>query len=63
MPGAATVIRGLAMIPDQSMILGAPAISPWVACSGDSPDQHAKTRYEETGHPLARRLEPGSRWR
>ncbi len=94
------------MIPDQSMILGAPAISPngsaplcehldglapvtpqsddcpgcrgrvgrwaallvclscgWVACSDDSPNQHAKAHYEETDHPLTRRLEPGSQWR
>jgi len=33
----------------------------WVACSDDSPDRHAKAHYEETDHPLARRLEPGSR--
>ena len=30
----------------------------WVACSDDSPNQHAKAHYEETDHPLARRLEP-----
>jgi Zn-finger in ubiquitin-hydrolases and other protein len=106
MPGAAATIRGLAMIPGQSRILGAPAISlngsappcehldglapvtpqsdecpacraragrwaallvcltcGWVACSDDSPNQHAKAHYEETDHPLARRLEPGSQWR
>lgn len=106
MPGVATTIRGHTMIPDQSIILGAPAISPngsaprckhldglapvtpqsdecpacraradrwaallvcltcgWVACSNDSPNQHAKAHYEETDHPLARRLEPGSQWR
>jgi hypothetical protein len=28
MPGVAATIRGLAMIPGQSIILGAPAISP-----------------------------------
>jgi len=35
----------------------------WVACSDDSPGQHAKAHYQETDHPLARRLEPGSLWR
>jgi uncharacterized UBP type Zn finger protein len=35
----------------------------WVACSDDSPGRHAKGHYEETDHPLARGLEPGSRWR
>ena len=35
----------------------------WVACSDDSPAQHARAHYEETDHPLARALEPGSRWR
>jgi uncharacterized UBP type Zn finger protein len=35
----------------------------WVACSDDSPNQHAKAHYEETDHPLAAGLEPGSRWR
>jgi uncharacterized UBP type Zn finger protein len=34
----------------------------WVACSNDSPSRHARAHYEETDHPLARRLEPGSRW-
>ena len=34
----------------------------WVACSDDSPNQHAKAHYEETDHPLARRLGPGTRW-
>lgn len=94
------------MISGQSLILGAPALSPngsaprcehldglapvaprsegclacaaradrwsallvclscgWVACSDDSPNQHAKAHYEETDHPLASRLGPGSRWR
>ena len=32
----------------------------WVACSDDSPNQHAKAHYHETDHPLARSLEPGS---
>jgi uncharacterized UBP type Zn finger protein len=35
----------------------------WVACSDDSPSQHARAHYEETDHPLAAGLEPGSRWR
>ena len=35
----------------------------WVACSDDSPNQHARAHYEETDHPLAAGLEPGTRWR
>jgi uncharacterized UBP type Zn finger protein len=35
----------------------------WVACSDESPNQHAKAHYEETDHPLAVGLEPGSHWR
>ncbi|HJY96371.1 MAG TPA: UBP-type zinc finger domain-containing protein [Streptosporangiaceae bacterium] len=35
----------------------------WVACSDDSPNRHARAHYEETDHPLAAGLEPGSRWR
>ena len=35
----------------------------WVACSDDSPNRHAMAHYEETDHPLAGGLEPGSRWR
>jgi len=35
----------------------------WVACSDDSPNQHAKAHYAETDHPLAAGMEPGSRWR
>ena len=35
----------------------------WVACSDDSPGQHARAHYQETDHPLAAGLEPGSRWR
>jgi uncharacterized UBP type Zn finger protein len=36
----------------------------WVACSDDSPNQHAKAHYEETDHPVAHSLERGSsrRW-
>jgi uncharacterized UBP type Zn finger protein len=35
----------------------------WVACSDDSPNRHARAHYEETDHPLACALEPGSRGR
>lgn len=35
----------------------------WVACSDDSARQHARRHYEETDHPVAGRLAPGSRWR
>ena len=35
----------------------------WVACSDDSPGRHARAHYQETDHPLASGLEPGSRWR
>ncbi|HZR51913.1 MAG TPA: UBP-type zinc finger domain-containing protein [Streptosporangiaceae bacterium] len=35
----------------------------WVACTDDSPNRHARAHYEETDHPLAAGLEPGSRWR
>ena len=35
----------------------------WVACSDDSPNRHARAHYEETDHPLAAGLEPGSHWR
>jgi uncharacterized UBP type Zn finger protein len=35
----------------------------WVTCSDDSPNHHAKAHYEETDHPLAAGLDPGSRWR
>ncbi|MDT0308439.1 UBP-type zinc finger domain-containing protein [Streptomyces sp. DSM 44917] len=36
----------------------------WVACSDESPNQHAKAHYEETDHPVARSLAAGSsrRW-
>lgn len=36
----------------------------WVACSDDSPNRHARAHYEETDHPLAGELAPGSerRW-
>jgi hypothetical protein len=35
----------------------------WVMCSDDSPGQHARAHYQETGHRLAVRLESGSPWR
>ena len=35
----------------------------WVACSDDSPSQHARAHYQETDHPLAAGLEAGSSWR
>jgi uncharacterized UBP type Zn finger protein len=36
----------------------------WVACSDDSPSQHARAHYEETDHPVAGGLAPGAarRW-
>jgi uncharacterized UBP type Zn finger protein len=33
----------------------------WVACSNDSPNQHAKAHYEETDHPIAAALQHGIR--
>ena len=35
----------------------------WVACSDDSPNQHAKAHYEETDHPVAASLAPDPMWR
>jgi uncharacterized UBP type Zn finger protein len=35
----------------------------WVACSDDSPNQHAKAHYEETDHAVAARLAPEAAWR
>ena len=35
----------------------------WVACSDDSPNQHARAHYEETDHPVAAGLAPGWAWR
>ena len=34
----------------------------WVACSDESPSQHARAHYEETDHPLAA-AGAGTRWR
>jgi len=35
----------------------------WVACSDDSPNQHAKAHYQETDHPVAGSLEHDRRQR
>jgi uncharacterized UBP type Zn finger protein len=35
----------------------------WVACSDDSPHRHAQAHYQETDHPLAAKMDPGSTWR
>ena len=35
----------------------------WVACFDGSPNQHARAHYEETDHPVAAGLAPGSAWR
>jgi uncharacterized UBP type Zn finger protein len=35
----------------------------WVACSNDSPNQHALAHYNETDHPIAAPLRHGSRLR
>jgi uncharacterized UBP type Zn finger protein len=35
----------------------------WVACSDDSPNQHARAHYEETDHPVAAGLELDAAWR
>ena len=36
----------------------------WVACSDDSPNQHARAHYQETDHPVATGYPRGShlRW-
>ena len=36
----------------------------WVACSDNSPNQHAKAHYEETNHPVAGLLQDDAhpRW-
>jgi hypothetical protein len=35
----------------------------WVACSDDSPGQHARAHYEETDHPVVAGLALGEAWR
>jgi hypothetical protein len=47
------------MICGQSLALGTPAIS----LSGSAPGVRPQAHYQETGHPLAVRLESGSPWR
>ena len=34
-----------------------------VACCDSSPERHAHTHYEDTGHPVMRSAEPGESWR
>ncbi len=48
---------------DRRMSLAVCLSCGWVACSGDPPGRHARAHYEETDHPLAAGLEPGSQWR
>jgi uncharacterized UBP type Zn finger protein len=47
---------------DESVSLMACLTCGWVACSDDSPRRHALAHYEETDHPLARALDPGSKF-
>ncbi|MEU7838386.1 MULTISPECIES: UBP-type zinc finger domain-containing protein [unclassified Nonomuraea] len=35
----------------------------WVACSDDSPGNHAQAHYQETDHPVVAAIEAGSSWR
>jgi uncharacterized UBP type Zn finger protein len=49
--------------PDRSAALLACMTCGWVACSDDSPNHHARAHYEETDHPVAAGLRPGTRWR
>jgi hypothetical protein len=34
-----------------------------VACCDSSPNHHASTHWDESGHPLVRSVEPGEAWR
>jgi monovalent cation/hydrogen antiporter len=34
-----------------------------VACCDSSPERHANSHYEQTGHPVMRSAEPGEKWR
>jgi uncharacterized UBP type Zn finger protein len=45
---------------DRWMTLLACLTCGWVGCGDDSPNRHAKAHYEETDHPVARSLTPGS---
>jgi uncharacterized UBP type Zn finger protein len=33
-----------------------------VGCCDDSPNRHATTHHQDSGHPLIRSLEPGEEW-
>ena len=35
----------------------------WVACSDESPGQHARAHYQETDHAVVAATEPGPTWR
>jgi uncharacterized UBP type Zn finger protein len=35
----------------------------WIACSDQSPNQHAKAHYEETDHPVVAAFAPASKWK
>jgi uncharacterized UBP type Zn finger protein len=55
--------RGCRDHPDRPVDLVMCLTCGWVACSDDSPDQHARSHYEETDHPVASGLRPGRHWR
>ncbi len=46
--------------PDLPVALAICLTCGWVACSDDSPGQHARAHYEETDHPVAAALPPGT---
>ena len=50
--------------PDRPVELAMCLTCGWVACSDDSPGHHASAHYEETDHPVAAALRPGTlrRW-
>jgi uncharacterized UBP type Zn finger protein len=49
--------------PDRQVALVVCLSCGWVACSDDSPGQHARAHYAETDHPVAAGLAPGAAWR
>jgi uncharacterized UBP type Zn finger protein len=55
--------RGCQDHPDRQVSLAVCLSCGWVACSDDSPNQHARAHYEETDHPIAAGLAPGAAWR
>ena len=55
--------RGCADGPDRPGDLVMCLTCGWVACSNDSPNQHARAHYEETDHPVAAGPQPGTHWR